>query len=133
MSGRDASDVPLHVLGARGGGRLAHVASGAGDRGRGRASALQSELSGGSVSSLARESGPPSQRGGLQLERTRHRTVLADQWLLGEELGRGAYGQARAGSLSASAVALGLAVCCCATHLPTRALARSTARLPPPR
>ena len=35
-----------------------------------------------------------SQRG-IQLEKTRRATVLNDKYILGEELGRGAYGQVR--------------------------------------
>jgi hypothetical protein len=35
---------------------------------------------------------------GIQLEKTRRATVLNDKYILGEELGRGAYGQARGAS-----------------------------------
>ncbi len=64
-----------------------------------------SEVSSGSVASasgadpLLSRSQSASQRGGggngIQLEKTRRATVLNDKYILGEELGRGAYGQAR--------------------------------------
>ena len=46
--------------------------------------------------SLLRASSSMSNRGGIQLDRSRRATVLNDKYILGEELGRGAYGQARA-------------------------------------
>jgi hypothetical protein len=47
--------------------------------------------------SLLRVSSSMSNRGGgIQLDRTRRATVLNDKYILGEELGRGAYGQVRA-------------------------------------
>jgi hypothetical protein len=45
---------------------------------------------------LLRASSSMSNRGGIQLDRSRRATVLNDKYILGEELGRGAYGQARA-------------------------------------
>ena len=47
--------------------------------------------------SLLRASSSVSGRtSGIQLEKTRRATVLNDKFILGEELGRGAYGQVRA-------------------------------------
>ncbi len=67
-----------------------------------------SEASAGSIASAAggdpllHRSTSSSVRGGnasgIQLEKTRRATVLNDKYILGEELGRGAYGQARGAS-----------------------------------
>lgn len=60
-----------------------------------RRGSLRPELSSGSVQNgrLEREASSGSVRGGGHVRRT---AVLNDQYLLGEELGRGAYGQVRA-------------------------------------
>jgi len=68
--------------------------------GTGAGRSFRAESSAGSLvrASVERESSGADHRGmqrGIQLEKTRRATVLNDKYILGEELGRGAYGQAR--------------------------------------